>query len=135
MIQGKIWGWTLEIFKNDNFEVHLIWIKKGYRCSKHLHQFKNNLFFVIFGKLKIKIWKKDYDLIDETILTRKEKTNVTPLEYHQFESVSHTLALEIYYPEPIGKDILRENCGAMVMRNGKCEKFIGKFHEKESNSV
>ena len=34
-MQGKIWGKTLDIFKNSNFELHRIEIKKGGFCSNN----------------------------------------------------------------------------------------------------
>jgi mannose-6-phosphate isomerase-like protein (cupin superfamily) len=111
MVTGKKWGWSQCIFKNDNFEVHLIKIKKGYYCSTHLHKFKHNLFFVLKGILNIKVWKNDYELIDVTTIKKFEATSVSPLEKHRFESVSTVYALEIYYPEPISGDIVRFNCG------------------------
>lgn len=114
MVTGKKWGWSREIFTNDNFEVHLIKIKKGYYCSTHRHRFKHNLFFVLKGKLKIKVWKNDYKLIDTTLLKKFEATTVSPTEKHRFESLSTVYALEIYYPEPISGDIIREDCGGKL---------------------
>lgn len=114
MITGKVWGKSQEIFKNSNFEVHNISICKGGYCSKHKHVFKYNLFFVTFGKLKIKIWKNDYKLCDETILKEGEKTIVSPAEYHQFEALEDTKALEIYYIESIQKDIIRKSKGGVL---------------------
>jgi quercetin dioxygenase-like cupin family protein len=115
MKTGKIWGKTQEIFKNFNFEVHNISIRKGGYCSKHKHVFKYNMFFVISGRLKIKVWKNDYKVCDETILEKGEKTVVGPGEYHQFEALDRTKALEIYYPESIQKDIIRESKGGILL--------------------
>jgi quercetin dioxygenase-like cupin family protein len=67
-IQGKVWGETECIFLKNNVEFHRIEVKKNGFCSKHKHVHKYNAFFVEKGKLKISIWKKDYDLIDETII-------------------------------------------------------------------
>ena len=55
MKHSKIWGWTLEIFKNYNFEIHLIYIKKNHKCSEHLHKYKFNMFFILYGELIINI--------------------------------------------------------------------------------
>ena len=76
---------------------------KKYWCSKcsdwEVWKFKWNLFYVTSGKLKIKVHKNDYDLIDETILGHGEWTTVKPGEYHSFEAEDDTLAFELYYPE------------------------------------
>jgi len=111
MKSGKIWGSTDLIFSNDNFEVHRIFINKGGTCSKHKHQYKHNIFYVERGILNIKVWKKDYNLIDVTRLTQREMTDVPPGEFHQFEALADTVALEIYYSEPISGDIIRESVG------------------------
>lgn len=112
MINGKVWGETKLLFKNDNFELHRINIKANSHCSKHMHRFKHNMFYVEFGTLKVKVWKNDYDLVDETILTSGDIMDVAPGEYHQFETIDCiTTAFEIYYSEPISGDILRDTCG------------------------
>jgi quercetin dioxygenase-like cupin family protein len=111
---GKIWGSTEELFKNTNCEVHRIDINKGGFCSKHKHQYKHNIFYVLQGTLLIKVWKNDYELIDTTILQTGKKTDVGPNQYHTFQALEPTIALEIYYSEPISNDIIRETVGGMM---------------------
>lgn len=110
-IQGKVWGKTQELFFKNNVEIHRIETKKGGFCSKHKHEHKFNAFFVESGKLKIKIWKNDYNLIDETIISSGEMTVVKPGEYHIFESLEDTIAFEIYWVELERNDINRESVG------------------------
>lgn len=108
---GKIWGETRCILKNAFCEVHRLEAKSGTKCSIHLHKFKTNLFFVESGKLLIRVWKNDYSLVDETILNPGEYTEVQPNEKHQFEALEDTVAFEVYYPEGITNDIVRDNVG------------------------
>ena len=68
MIAGKVWGTTELVERNGVLEFHRIVTTKGGVCSKHLHEYKWNGFFVEKGKLLIRVWQKDYDLCDETIL-------------------------------------------------------------------
>ena len=110
---GKIWGETRTIFSNGALELHRIEVRKGGTCSKHMHRFKWNGFFVESGKLKIKVWKNDYSLVDETILEAGEATSVTPLEYHQFEALEDTVAFEWYWARFDPDDIQRENHGSI----------------------
>jgi hypothetical protein len=65
---GKIWGETELILANNALEFHRIDYKKGGVCSKHKHEWKWNGFYCMTGQLKIRVWQKDYDLVDETIL-------------------------------------------------------------------
>jgi mannose-6-phosphate isomerase-like protein (cupin superfamily) len=108
---GKVWGSTQNLFFKNNVEISRIQINKRGCCSKHKHEHKYNMFFVEIGKLKIKIWKNDYNLIDETILESQQSTTVKPGEYHTFEALEDTIAYEIYWIELCVQDIIRETCG------------------------
>lgn len=112
MIFGKIWGHTQCILNKNNVSIHRIYTKKGSQCSKHYHLHKFNTFFIESGKLKIVVWQKDYDLIDETILCSGESTTVKPGLYHMFVALEDTIAYEIYHTELDDDDIIRENCGS-----------------------
>ena len=68
MKAGKIWGKTELIHANGVLEFHRIEFKAGYKCSEHKHKYKWNGFFVESGIMKVSVWQKDYDLVDETIL-------------------------------------------------------------------
>ena len=111
MKAGKVWGQTSTIFQNGVFEFHHIIFNKGSKCSKHKHKYKWNGFYVTKGKLIIRVWKNDYNLMDETLLTEGEWTTVKPGEYHQFEAVSDGEALELYWAEFDHNDIERETVG------------------------
>ena len=108
---GKVWGVTELIDSNNYFEFHRIEIKKGGVCSKHLHKHKWNGFFVESGKLLIRCWKNDYDLVDETILEKNEYTKVPPGEKHQFEALEETICFEIYWANFDHNDIERDSVG------------------------
>jgi tellurite resistance-related uncharacterized protein len=115
IVQGKVWGETSPLFNKNNVEVHLLKAKKGGYCSKHYHQFKFNKFLVIYGKLKITVWK-DYGkkiLQDISILGAGQECIVTPRDYHRFEVLEDTQALEIYWVELNAYDIIREDHGDM----------------------
>ena len=114
MKAGKVWGQTELVFKNSFLEFHRIWVGAGGFCSTHKHDFKWNLFYVTTGKLKIKVHKNDYELVDETILEPGDWTTVKPGEFHSFEALDDTLAFEIYYPEPLSEDIKRLTVGGSL---------------------
>jgi mannose-6-phosphate isomerase-like protein (cupin superfamily) len=115
MIYGKIWGNTQCIFTNDNnVSIHRIEIKKGGKCSKHMHFHKYNKFFIEKGKLKISVWQKDYNLIDETILETSESTEIKPGLFHEFLALEDTIAYEIYYTKLDENDIIRKTNGKYI---------------------
>jgi len=112
-IQGKVWGLTQEVFKNSNFEIHRIEVNKGGYCSKHKHNHKINAFFIEKGKLNIKIYQTDYDLVDDTIASAGELSIVKPGLYHEFEALENTIAYEIYWVDLNHDDIERDSVGGV----------------------
>ena len=110
-IAGKVWGQTELVHANGVLEFHRIEYKAKGTCSKHKHEFKWNGFFVESGEMIVRVWQNDYDLVDETILSKGEWTTVKPGEYHQFEAVSDGEALELYWAEFDHNDIERETVG------------------------
>lgn len=108
---GKVWGMTELVEANGALEFHRIEMKKGGVCSKHLHEFKWNGFFCESGRLLIRVWQKDYDLVDETILEPGQYTKVKPGLYHQFECLEDGVAFELYWAEFNHNDIKRETVG------------------------
>jgi mannose-6-phosphate isomerase-like protein (cupin superfamily) len=111
MIAGKVWGQTELLEANGVLEFHRIEVKKGGVCSKHRHRHKWNGFFVERGALMIRVWKKDYALVDETVIRAGQYTKIAPGEYHQFEALEYTVAFELYWAEFNHDDIEREDSG------------------------
>ena len=112
MKSGKVWGSTVKIFDLNNISIHRINVNKNSCCSKHYHDHKYNLFYIEQGKLLIRHWQNDYDLIDETILESGEQCIIPPKHFHQFIGLEDTIAYEIYYTKLEEDDIVRENCGS-----------------------
>ena len=108
---GKVWGETQLIEANGALEFHRIEMLKGGVCSKHLHEFKWNGFYVEKGVMLVRVWQKDYDLVDETILYKGDYTKVKPGLYHQFECLESGVAYELYWAEFNHNDIVRETVG------------------------
>lgn len=111
---GKIWGETEEIIRNSSLEFHRIKGYAGMQCSKHKHAYKWNAFYVVSGTLLIRVWKNDYDLVDETILNSGEWCEVKPGDYHQFEVIHDCEAFELYYANFQHDDIVRETVGGQA---------------------
>ena len=114
MKAGKIWGQTELIHANGVLEFHRIEFKKDVACSKHQHKHKWNGFFVESGKMLVKVWQKDYDLVDETILNAGDFMRVKPGVFHQFIGLEDGVAFELYWAEFDHNDIERKTQGARV---------------------
>lgn len=111
MKAGKVWGQTQLLEANGVLEFHRIQAQAGGVCSKHKHRYKWNGFYVESGALLIRVWKNNYDLVDEVVLRNGEYTKVPPGEYHQFEALEDTVAFELYWAEFDHNDIERQDVG------------------------
>ena len=111
MKAGKVWGTTELIEANGALEFHRIEMITNGVCSKHMHEFKWNGFFVESGKMLVRVWQNDYDLVDETIIGPGEYTKVKPGVYHQFVCIEEGVAYELYWAEFNHSDIVRETAG------------------------
>ena len=108
---NKVWGKTTPLFNKNNVEIHRIEIEPKTYCSKHIHQFKYNMFYIESGKLEIRQWQKDSEIIDRTILGTGEQTIVAPSIPHQFYALENTRAYEVYWVALDPNDIIRESFG------------------------
>lgn len=111
-ISGKVWGTTSVIFNDSNVQVCRIVGKIGGRSSNHKHQSKLSMFFVEKGSIKVVIEKKDYNLVDTTVLTTGQSTIIKPNEFHYFEVLEEgTVCYEIYWTKLDNDDITRKDVG------------------------
>ena len=110
LTDGKVWGQTTLVYKDGLISVHLLKINAGGFCSEHRHQVKSNIFIVLKGRIRVKVWR-DSRLIDTTILTEGQEFHVTPGQWHQFEAVETSEVLEIYRARLSEPDIERRTEG------------------------
>lgn len=112
MKYNKIWGTTEQVYNGNNVEIHRIEINQGGYCSRHIHHYKHNMFFVESGKLQIEVWKND-SLVDKTVLEAGQSTSVAPNEPHRFTALAPTIAYEIYWVTLLPEDIQRFTQGGV----------------------
>lgn len=111
MIQAKKWGTTEQIYCMNNVEIHRIEIVKNGYCSKHVHEYKFNKFYVETGVLQIDVW--DEGGISTTTIKTGQSTAVEPKLYHKFTALEKTVAYEIYWVQLFSEDIIRETIGGI----------------------
>jgi len=115
--EGKDWGTTQCIFKNDSVEVHRIFAFKGGYCSEHVHSSKFNQFYVESGSLEVSIFSNNNQ---QSMHSAKSTVNhgmslvVKPGVKHKFEAMEDTIAFEIYWTEIDSFDITRYKSGGIV---------------------
>jgi mannose-6-phosphate isomerase-like protein (cupin superfamily) len=114
VIAGKVWGTTEQVLSTPLIDMHRLYIKAGTCCSWHKHERKWNGFTVIHGKLVIEVRKNDYAFVDVTVLGPGVVTSVPPGEFHRFVAGVDCLALEFYYLDILGNDIIRDGVGGLL---------------------
>lgn len=117
---GKVWGVTIPIFQSDTTEVQHLFVKKGWRCSDHDHGFKNNLFYVLRGRLKVVVTKDGLE--DETVLGPGQMTAVRPGDRHRFEALTGCELIELYWVCLDPDDIRRHSQGGAVAAKARRRK-------------
>lgn len=114
LLSGKVWGTTTLMLQTPSIEIHRLDILPQAHCSMHKHEHKCNAFVVISGALTIEV-EKEYGLTDSTVLRAGDCTTVRAGYWHRFVTgLTPTVALEIYYQEPLAEDIIRRDCGGLL---------------------
>jgi mannose-6-phosphate isomerase-like protein (cupin superfamily) len=111
---GKVWGTTTQIEANGSLEFHRIEFKANYQCSEHYHSTKSNGFFVEQGKMLIKTWPENTEIVDTTLLNAGDYMEVPAGVWHQFVGVTDGIAFELYWSEFDRDDIVRRSQGSRV---------------------
>lgn len=113
MIEQRVYGQDILVYKDDNVEIHLMYLKKGAKSSVHKHKELINTFICLGGKIQIDTYKPNSEELDYSLIIEKhEKTKVSANRYHNFLTLEDTILLEIYSKiESI--DIERLNVGGL----------------------
>lgn len=107
----KTWGEKHNIFENSLCETSVLHLEPWKRCSWHRHQAKYNLFYVLSGKLIIKLEGGSADVLPGQIFT------TSPGEWHEFQTNSEgAVIIEVMYVEYDSGDIERETIGGDLQR-------------------
>lgn len=102
----KTWGEKNNIFQNDLCEVSVLHLNPKQRCSWHRHDRKFNLFYVLSGKLVLKLEDGFTEVYPGQIFT------TVPGEYHEFQTCDEpTTCIEVMYVKYECEDIQRVTMG------------------------
>lgn len=117
-VEEKVWGRVAHVFV-DNYMVSVLEVVKGFRCSKHSHRHRHNVFEVISGALKIVCIKPGVDCTkDEYIVLPGKAFFVEPGIVHWFEVIESGVVVEKYYctdgTQPDVNDIDRIGVGGPI---------------------
>ena len=96
MKQQKVWGQTEMILDAGTIQVHRITGLRGGYCSRHYHDFKHNLFLLIFGRMRVESWDQTgaMSVVD---LAPGDVCSIAPPTVHRFRVLEPCVAIELYF--------------------------------------
>ena len=95
----KLWGKTWPVFLTRHCEVWAIEVVAGGYCSRHVHHYKSNCFFVKSGSLFVRWWDKTRVKSKFATLRAGDSFDIEAGVAHQFQVFEPTVAIETYYSE------------------------------------
>lgn len=113
MKEKKVWGEVQHLFHCDEAALSSLKVNKGYRCSRHFHKERANLFFVQSGIVAIETWTGVHCTGEsQLIMLNPGQTHVVNSGvWHRFRVVRSGSMIELYWPDNGGKvkqkDIVR----------------------------
>lgn len=113
--EEKVWGKVWHLFAADYAAVSILEVKAGFRCSKHLHHERDNMFAVQNGLVLVEWFLGDY-VTRKAWLGPGDHYTVSSGIWHRFRVAEPGTMVEIYWPNtPDGRcridDITRADEG------------------------
>ena len=93
----KPWGHEEVIEINKKYMFKKLFMKKGHRCSLQFHNKKKETVFVLSGKLKLILKKKNKT--HYKIMTKGQSISISPKTIHRMQAISNCYYLEASTPE------------------------------------
>ena len=101
--EEKCWGRVMHVFESDEVAVSVLQVNKGFRCSRHLHEFRRNQFDVISGKIEVWEWADEGDMLRNLdkpvyrhLLRAGERIRIGASRPHLFRVLRDGVVVEIY---------------------------------------
>lgn len=84
----KKWGHEIWIVNNEHYCGKFLGLNKGYRCSMHYHEIKEEDFYILEGKVLM-------ELAGESAIMRKgQSIHIKPRQKHRFTGLEKSVILE-----------------------------------------
>lgn len=88
-IVKKVWGNEAWIVNRPDYCGKMLFVKKGYRCSKHYHVKKAETFFILKGKVLF-----EYGNSDKQILQPGDIIDIPRQKLHRFTGLEDSQIVE-----------------------------------------
>lgn len=113
-VEGKSWGQTRVIYRDQVSEVCHASIVAGGYSSRHHHRHKDNTFYVLRGVLVVTSYvNREGDVLQAQTLTAGESCTVERGVWHAFEATTAVELIETYSIGLHQHDIERADLGGI----------------------
>lgn len=124
VFEPKVWGDVVHVFDHTDVAISVLRVNKGFRCSRHLHRHRANIFRVISGMIQVCEWDNENTIRLfphqptwlHTMTRASVELVVAPNRPHMFRVLESGLVVEIYtsVDGPVDiKDIVRFDEGGL----------------------
>jgi len=109
----KSWGIRTPLLEHDTVRIDHAHIRKGGHCSKHYHETQSNLFYVVYGKLQVDLFRMgdgagEFYCYYSRTLELGDSMEVPRGVWHKFRALEETDMIEIYRSPCSESDIQRD---------------------------
>lgn len=114
----KVWGKKIDLFNTLRLDIDLLILKPNTFCSWHYHEYKGNLFILLWGKVFLDFYPVQTSNRQSPLILIK---NIIATVIHRFRVTKSSIMIEIsYVKKGILKleDIIRLKQGGVII-NGK----------------
>ena len=111
--ESRPWGWfadfSEEIRGKNLGWVKILFVRKGAELSHQYHRLRDELWFVVKGRIKVKLWEKDNypGNLKERELEEGETVFIPKLLVHTCSAMEDSFILELGFGECREEDIIR----------------------------
>lgn len=110
----KCWGKTCRVVRGHDWDIHSLHVVSGGYCSRHVHDRKWNLFYVISGTIVVEQFDNGETLqpANSSIVGPDQKFIVPSGVWHRFRVLKSGIVIEVYWPAAWNADeIIRADHG------------------------
>ena len=120
----KVWG-KEEIIANNEYCGKILHLRRGFRCSIHMHKLKDEVFYILEGKIFMEVNGDEYTMLPG------EAIRILPNTYHRFTGLTDAKILEVSTHH-------RDEDSYRLTKSGRCnwwnKYIIDKFKKRKMNN-
>ena len=87
-IVKKVWGEEKWIVNTDKYCGKLLYLKEGYRCSRHYHIHKDETFYLLKGRVLFELNDNKFEL------NEGDSVRIKPNTWHRFTGLEDSIIIE-----------------------------------------